>query len=180
MLERAHISSALLGTARHLHVGAYFLQTRLHPDAPKLFAEAKALGLTTSVDCNYDPRERWDSNLREVLVHTDVFLPNEDEARCITGSSDFAVAARQLACLAQAVVVKRGPQGVFTATRGREFELPALPAKVVDTTGAGDSFNAGFLAEFVKGRGLEAGVQNGILAASRSVQKIGGTAAFES
>lgn len=179
LLERAHISRSLLSTARHLHVGAYFLHTRLHPDAPGLFAEAKALGVTTSLDCNYDPREKWDSNLRDVLANTDVFLPNEDEARAITGASNFAEAARALATLAKVVVVKRGAAGAFAVTGTSQLEMAAASTNVVDTTGAGDSFNAGFLTGFVKGRDVLTCLQNGIAAAARSVQKIGGTAAFE-
>jgi sugar/nucleoside kinase (ribokinase family) len=179
LLERSHISTALLRRARHLHVGHYFLQTCLHRDAPELFAEAKALGLTTSLDCNYDPREQWDSNLRQVLLHTDVFLPNEDEAIAITGAADYASAARELLSQAQIVIVKRGAHGVFAASRTASFETPAIPVQAIDTTGAGDSFNAGFLVEFVKGQNLETCVKSGIRAAARSVQKVGGTAAFE-
>lgn len=179
MLECADISKTLLKAARHLHVGAYFLQTRLHVDAPKLFAEAKGIGLTTSLDCNYDPREQWDSNLREVLKHTDVFLPNEDEALAITGASSFSAAARELARLAACVVIKRGAAGAFMVTRTGEFEMPALPTEVVDTTGAGDSFNAGFLAEYTKHGNPESCLRSGMVAAARNVRKIGGTAAFE-
>jgi sugar/nucleoside kinase (ribokinase family) len=179
MLESTDIPTGLLMAARHLHVGAYFLQRRLHSDAPRLFAAAKTLGLTTSLDCNYDPSEQWDSNLRDVLVHTDVFLPNEDEALAITGAPDVVSAARQLASIARVVVVKRGAAGAFTAAGTEEFALPALPTTVVDTTGAGDSFNAGFLVEFVKGSQLDTCVRSGMRAAARNVQHMGGTAAFE-
>jgi sugar/nucleoside kinase (ribokinase family) len=180
MLEAGDISDDMLKSARHFHVGAYFVQSRLHAGAAKLFARAKELGLTTSIDCNYDPAERWDSNLLEVLEHADVFFPNEDEARAITGNSSAAGAARELATRAGCVVVKLGAQGALIATRGREFEVAALPAEVVDTTGAGDSFNAGFLSRFVLGENLEACAEAGVLAAARSVGQVGGTAAFES
>ena len=179
MLERKDLSGELLKSARHLHLGAYFLQTRLHPDAPELFARAKDLGLTTSVDCNYDPHERWDSNLRAVLRHTDLFFPNEDEAIKLTGKLSAVAAARDLAHLAQTVVVKRGADGAWIATRTAEFAVPAIPTQVVDTTGAGDSFNAGFLAEFIKGGQLQACAEAGVLAGSRNVREVGGTAAFE-
>jgi sugar/nucleoside kinase (ribokinase family) len=180
MLDAADITDDVLKSSRHLHIGAYFLQTQLHGGAPKLFARAKALGLTTSLDCNYDPAERWQSNLRAVLEYTDLFFPNEDEARAITHAPDAAAAARELATLAQVVIVKRGALGALIATRDREFEVPAVPADVVDTTGAGDSFNAGFLSRFLRGEQLKACAEAGALAAARSVGKVGGTAAFES
>jgi sugar/nucleoside kinase (ribokinase family) len=179
MLEADEVSDDMLKSARHLHVGAFFLQTRMQAGAAQLFARAQTLGLTTSVDCNHDPAEQWDSNLREVIKHADIFFPNEDEARAITGCPSAASAARELAKLAGCVVVKRGARGALIATRNREFELPAFPTDVVDTTGAGDSFNAGFLSRFLLGEDLEACAQFGALAAARSVGQVGGTAAFE-
>jgi sugar/nucleoside kinase (ribokinase family) len=144
-----------------------------------VFAHAKELGLTTSLDCNYDPAERWDSNLKAVLQYTDVFFPNEDESLKITGKSDATTAACDLARLARIVVVKQGANGALVTSAAEQFEVPAIPAEVVDTTGAGDSFNAGFLAEFIKGRELEACAKAGVLAGARNIQKVGGTAAFE-
>lgn len=179
MLQMKHIPEQLLRSARHLHMGAYFLQTCLHNDAPDLFAQAKKLGLTTSLDCNYDPAERWDSHLKEVLRHVDFFFPNEDEALKITGAANASTAARDLATLAGTVIVKRGAHGAFVASQTIDFEVPALRTEVVDTTGAGDSFNAGFLAAFLGGGVLEACAQAGVLAGARCVQQVGGTAAFE-
>ena len=180
MLDADDILDDMLKSARHFHVGAYFVQSRLHAGAAKLFARAKALGLTTSIDCNYDPAERWDSNLLEVLEYADLFFPNEDEARAITGSPTAAGAARELATRAGCVVVKMGARGALIATRSREFEVAAIPAEVVDTTGAGDSFNAGFLSRFVLGEDLDACAEAGVLAAARNVGQVGGTTAFES
>ena len=179
MLEVNDLPPALLQSARHFHMGAYFLQTRLHPVAPDLFARAKDLGLTTSVDCNYDPVERWDSNLHAVLRHTDFFFLNEDEALKFTGASTAVEAARELATLAGTVVVKLGADGAAVATREEQFKMAAIPTKVGDTTGAGDSFTAGFLAKFLKGSALRTCLEAGMLAGSRNVQFVGGTAAFE-
>lgn len=180
MLAPEHVTDALLKSVRHLHVGAYFLQTDLHAGAPDLFARAKRLGLTTSVDCNFDPDERWDSNLMAVLRHSDLFFPNEDEALSITGEPTARAAARALAALAGTVIVKRGADGAVVVSQDIEFMVPPVPAPtLVDTTGAGDSFNAGFLAEFFKGSNLEACAHAAAVAGSRSVQAIGGTGAFE-
>jgi sugar/nucleoside kinase (ribokinase family) len=179
MLAASDISEVRLRSARHLHMGSYFLQDSFHPDAPAVFALAKKLGLTTSLDTNYDPSERWDSNLRALLQHIDVFLPNEQEALRITGKHDVPSAARELCTLARTVVVKRGGEGALITTADSQFSIPAIPTKVVDSTGAGDSFNAGFLSQFVKRADLERCARAGISAGARSVREIGGTAAFE-
>jgi sugar/nucleoside kinase (ribokinase family) len=113
------------------------------------------------------------------LRHTDLFFPNEDEAIKIAARPNAAAAAHELATLAHAVVVKRGSQGAYIATDKTGFEVSAIPTQVVDTTGAGDSFNAGFLAEFLKGGSLDACAHAGVLAGARNVEKVGGTAAFE-
>lgn len=178
-LRASDISDDLLQSARHLHVGAYFLQTKLHSRAASLFKRAKTFGLTTSLDCNYDPAERWDSHLTSVLRYTDVFLPNEQEARLLTGVSDVREAARELNKLAHAVVVKRGARGVLACAGQDTFTIPAIKTRVVDTTGAGDSFNAGFLHTFLQKKDLKACALAGVKAAARSVTAAGGTAAFE-
>jgi len=179
-LRASDVTHEVLTSARHLHVGAYFLLTALHPDAPELFLTAKRAGLTTSLDCNYDPSETWDSNIWQVLRHTDVFFPNEQEARLLTHCDDPLSAARRLNQFAQLVVVKLGAEGALVVTREETFHQPAVAvADVVDTTGAGDSFNAGFLSQYVRGASLRACAEAGTQAASRSVTKIGGTAAFE-
>ena len=180
MLRPRDLSDEVLKRARHLHVGSYFLLDKLHAGAAGVFARAKKLGLTTSLDCNYDPSERWDSNILKVLKHVDVFLPNEQEARQITGERSVVQAGRKLATCAKTVIVKQGAKGAAVFHEGRSFVAPARKvARVVDTTGAGDSFNAGFLSRFTKGYELEECVTAAIQAAARSVQKRGGTAAFE-
>ena len=84
------------GRARHLHVGSYFLQTGLQEGLPELLAQARAQGLTVSLDTGWDPDEGWDSGLWETLAQTDVFLPNGDEARSITGGTDAEAALASL------------------------------------------------------------------------------------
>lgn len=178
-LRAAHVPSRYLARARHLHVGAYFLLANLQPEAPRLFRRARRLGLTTSLDCNYDPAERWDSGLRDTLAFTDIFFPNEDEARRITGLEDVRAAALELARLARIVALKRGARGVLVAAGKRLLRLPAVPTRVVETTGAGDSFNAGFLTRFVRGAALEECAMAGLRAGARAVTRVGGTTAFE-
>ena len=119
------------------------------------------------------------TGIENVLETTDVFFPNDDEARLLTGEKDLRRAARALQKLARIVVVKRGADGVLVVSSDGEFALPAKRTKVVETTGAGDSLNAGFLTEFAKGASLDECARAGLAAAARSVTKPGGTAAFE-
>lgn len=179
LLRASDVSSEILASARHLHVGAYFLLSELHPNAPELFSRAKTAGLSTSLDCNYDPSERWNSNIWQVLKHTDIFFPNEQEAGCLTGYGDPESAARKLNQYARVVVIKLGAEGALVVTPEESFHQPVIPTKAVDTTGAGDSFNAGFLSRYVRGESLRVCAQAGAEAAARSVTKIGGTTAFE-
>lgn len=179
LLRAGDVPDERLRAARHLHVGHYFLLNKLHRDAPALFRKAKRFGLTASVDCNYDPSEKWDSGLWEVLQHTDVFFPNQQEAALLTGKRNPEAAARELARLARIVAVKLGDKGALVASGSELFRVPAVKTKVVDTTGAGDTFNAGFLSRFLLGAGLRECAQAGVKAAARSVRYVGGTAAFE-
>lgn len=179
MLRPRDIPDAVLRSARHLHVGAYFLLENLHPGAAALFRKAKKLGLTTSLDCNYDPSEAWDSGIRGVLKSTDIFFPNEIEALRLTNSRNVEHAAQELAKLARITIVKLGARGALVCAEGRQFHVPAVKARVVDTTGAGDSFDAGFLACYLKGGSLEASARAGAAAGARAVSAVGGTGAFE-
>jgi len=178
-LQAADVSRELLARARHLHVGHYFLLEKFHKQAARLFRTAKELGLTTSLDCNYDPGEKWDSGICDVLRSTDIFLPNEAEARRLTGSRSAAAAARVLGGMARIVVIKRGVQGALVYSEGKTTRKPAKKVHAVDTTGAGDSFNAGYLARFLSGGTVDQCASAGIAAAARCVMRVGGTAAFE-
>jgi sugar/nucleoside kinase (ribokinase family) len=179
LLRARDVSDHSLRKARHLHVGAYFLLENLHPGAAALFQRARRLGLTTSLDCNYDPAETWDSGICGVLKFTDVFFPNEVEALRLTNCRDVADAAWELAKLARIAVVKLGARGALVCAEGKQFRVPAVKTRVVDTTGAGDSFDAGFLACFLKGGSIEESARAGVVAGARAVSAEGGTAAFE-
>jgi sugar/nucleoside kinase (ribokinase family) len=175
----AHFKREDLQRCRHLHVGHYFLLTGFHPDAATVFRQAKELGITTSLDCNYDPANEWKSHIADVLRYTDVFFPNEEEACRLTGTRSAEAAAAELARLAGTVAVKLGGEGVLVYSNGSRFHRAALAVDVVDTTGAGDSFNAGYLSQFVQGADAGACVEAGLAAAARCISRVGGTTAFE-
>ncbi|MDG4824682.1 carbohydrate kinase family protein [Asanoa sp. WMMD1127] len=165
--------------ARHVHVGSYFLQPRLAAGLPAWFAALRATGTTTSLDTNDDPSGGWDrAGVAATLAHTDVFLPNQAEALALTGATDVAAAARSLAALTPGiVVVKRGAEGALAWTADGPARVPGLPAAPVDTVGAGDSFNAGFLAARLAGRDLGSSLRLAAACGALSTRSAGGTAA---
>ena len=179
LLRAADVPPALVARARHLHVGSFFLLDAARPDLPALFAAARAGGATTSLDCNWDPREGWDGGIRALLAETNVFLPNAAEATRLTGIADVEAAARALVALGPRVVaVKLGADGALAVTAdGAAARCPVLAIDPVDTTGAGDSFDAGFLAGWLAGRSLAACLALGVACGSLSTRGVGGTAA---
>jgi len=145
----------LLEQAQHLHIGGYYLQSKLRPDVPEVFRRAHDLGLTTSLDTGFDPAEEWDSGLREALRETDIFLPNESEAAGITGHQDPQKAVESLADCCRVVALKLGPDGSMACADQEVCVAPGLKVEVVDTTGCGDAFDAGFLHEWLAGEDVE-------------------------
>ena len=166
-LRREDVSEALLSRARHVHIGSYFMQRKLQPHIAAILAQARALGLTTSLDTGYDPYEQWDSGILEALRQVSVFLPNEVEAPAIAGVQDPRVAARKLAELSERVAMKLGAEGSVLLADGQERFAPGYPVEVVDTTGCGDAFNAGFLCAMLDGKGPEECLRWGNAAGAR-------------
>jgi sugar/nucleoside kinase (ribokinase family) len=138
-----------LKSARHVHVSAYFLQTTLQPDVPDLFARAHEAGATTSLDTNWDPAGEWGGGIGAALAKTDLFMPNEAEACALARTPDVQTAVDRLAAGGGVVAVKRGADGAVAVHRHEGAEAPAWPVEVLDTTGAGDSFDAGMVAGFL-------------------------------
>jgi sugar/nucleoside kinase (ribokinase family) len=178
-LSSESIDRDLLTRARHVHVSSFFMQTKLRRGLPELLREVKAAGASTSIDPNWDPTEQWDGGLRTVLPHVDVLLPNGEEAMRVTGHPEPAQAARELASHGPLVTVKLGSDGAIAATRGEELiEVPPVrEVKPVDTIGAGDSFDAGFLAGFLNGWSTERAVALGCACGALSTRAPGGTGA---
>jgi sugar/nucleoside kinase (ribokinase family) len=154
-LRASLIRDELLEATRHVHVSSYFLQRELAPHVPELFDRAHAAGATTSIDPNWDPADMWNGGLTDALTRTDVFLPNAVEARRITKQNDAEAAAVRLAEKGPLVVVKLGADGSLAA-RDRGVTRAGAPSiDPVDSTGAGDAFDAGFLASWQRGDPVE-------------------------
>jgi sugar/nucleoside kinase (ribokinase family) len=159
----------------HLHVSSYFLQEGLRPGLRGLFARAHAAGLTTSLDPGFDPSERWDPDLVATLGETDLFFPNEVELRAIAGRADIADALRRLENGRTRVVAKLGAQGCMALEAGEPLAVPAFRTDPVDTTGAGDSFDAGFLHAWLRGMSMLDSLRWGAACGSLSTRGLGGT-----
>jgi sugar/nucleoside kinase (ribokinase family) len=171
----ADFDITILKNARHLHVGSFFLQSALRPGLAALFAAAHDRGITTSLDAGWDDTGCWDYGIRAVLKYTDIFFPNETEAQNITKKNDSRAAAQDLASFCKIAVIKRGKNGAFCIADGRTYSVPVMgDMPVVDTTGAGDTFNAGFLYAFLHGKPTEACLEYGNAAGSISVGHAGG------
>jgi sugar/nucleoside kinase (ribokinase family) len=175
-LRAEQVTRALLQKARHLHVASYFLQTALRPGLPELFRAAHQLGLTTSLDTNWDPSGTW-MGFDELLGQVDVFLPNQNEALAISRASTLETALQILSHKCRVVAVKCGKNGAL-AQRGDEgARAAALPVQVIDTVGAGDSFDAGFLCGWLNGWSLEKTLALAAACGSLSTRAPGGTSA---
>lgn len=154
-LRRDDVPADLMARCRHMHVASYFLQTRLQPDLPRLFADARAAGLSTSLDTGYDPTQSWDGGLLELLPNVDLFLPNEVEAPAIAEAPSVEVALATLCAMSRVVALKLGPGGAIACDGEQTIRMPAFAVEVVDTTCCGDAFNAGLLSALMEGLSLE-------------------------
>lgn len=175
-LQASDVPDDLLRQSRHLHVASYFLQTKLQVGLPSLFNRAHSLGLTTSLDTNYDPSEKW-TGFDSLLSAADVFFPNRTEALSIIGASDVESAARQLANKSRLVVIKLGADGAALRTNDKTIFVPSLPVNLIDAVGAGDSFDAGFLYGYLANWDLDKALKLGVVCGALSTQASGGTAA---
>ncbi len=167
-----------LASARHFHMSSLFLQRELLPHVPELFRRMKDAGLTTSLDTNDDPDDRWSRVLEDILPHVDILLPNEREAMKMSRTDDVETALSRLAQKVETVVVKMGASGAIALHGGHRFSASAVPVTVVDPIGAGDSFDAGFLHQFLRGADLTTCLAFGNLCGAFSTTACGGTEAF--
>jgi sugar/nucleoside kinase (ribokinase family) len=127
-----------------VHVASPFLTPAVTSDLPALLAELRDAGIGTSLDTNWDPAENW-AGIAEALPFVDVLLPNRAELDAL-GGVDAIIAA------GPRVVVKDGAEGGWSVSRSEDrISAPGLSIDVVDTTGAGDSFDAGYLAAIAHG-----------------------------
>ncbi|HVO93380.1 MAG TPA: carbohydrate kinase family protein [Terriglobales bacterium] len=177
-LTVAHLDFERLAQARHFHLSSLYLQTGLHPGLPEFLLQLKRAGLTISLDTNDDPANTWGSPLQQILPLVDIFMPSEGEICRMTGQSELAEAFRVIDDKVPTIVVKRGPKGCTVKHLDQIIDVPGVPVNPVDTIGAGDSFNAGFLCGYLKGKDLATCARAGNIAGSLSTLAAGGTESY--
>lgn len=178
-LRASEISDEVMISARHMHLSSVFLQEGLKPDIIDLFRRAKKLGLSTSLDPQWDPVEKWDINLRGLLPWVDVFLPNREELLRLTSSMNIEHAIQQISPFCNVVVVKNGVEGAIMWDKTKTVSQPAfLNDSVIDAIGAGDSFNSGFIYKYSKKRPLNECLEFAALTGAINTTGAGGTSAF--
>lgn len=175
-LKAADAPRDVFAGAAHLHMTSFFLQHALQPSFAALFRKAHQQGLTTSFDPNSDPSQSWGRDIWDVIAESDIFFVNETEALQLSQKGVVEEALALLGSKARCVVVKRGPLGATGVKDGETATSPGFPIRPVDTTGAGDSFAAGFVHAFLQRRGLAECLEAGNACGALSALQVGGTA----
>lgn len=175
-LDYAELPLSALKGHRHLHLTSYFLQQRLQPFFPQIFAQARQMKLTTSFDPNSDPSLVWKGEIQEALAHTDVLFLNEMEALKLTRRRDVRSALECLGPSVPCVVIKRGRRGAMAMKDRQIFSASGFEVEALDSTGAGDSFDAGFIAGFLEGRTVRECLELANACGALSTLQAGGTA----
>lgn len=170
-----------LSRARHMHFSSSFIQPGIRKDLTVLFHKAKKLGLTTSLDTQWDPEEKWDLPLENLLPFVDVFLPNIQEFKFLTHCNTIEEGIQKIQKYSNVIVIKNGSEGAMVWDgKALHFQPVFTNDSVVDCIGAGDSFNAGFIRDFINCKPLTKCLETGALTGAISTTKAGGTDAFES
>lgn len=173
------ISGDMLASAGHLHISSIFLQTGLRKGILGLMQRAKNSGMTISLDTQWDPEEKWELPLFELLPLVDVFLPNTQEFLNLSHSATLSEGIDKLSSLLNILIVKDGITGASLWHNGQWVNQPAfLNTDVADAIGAGDSFDAGFIHRYINGNPLEDCLRYAALMGAINTTKPGGTTAF--
>jgi len=174
-VEPADIPEQVLESARHLHIGSYFLIRKIQSYYPKIIEKMKKQGATISLDTNWDPEEKWGDGLWRILTYVDIFFPNENEIKAITGKDSLEKAVAELKDMIPIIAIKKGAEGAEVYSDGNVYHAKALPVEVADTVGAGDSFDAGFLCGYLKGATIQECARMGCICGSLNARMPGGT-----
>ena len=180
-LTLSDISENVLESGKHLHLSSVFLQKGIKSSIVDLFRSAKEKGLTTSLDPQWDPDEKWDLDLNSLLPLVDIFLPNEEELKQLTGLEHLEDAMDSIAPFSNMIVVKRGIKGALMRKGEETVAQDAfLNPAVVDAIGAGDSFNSGFIHKYIQEATAYECLRFAALTGAINTTAAGGTDAFSS
>ena len=178
-VQPSDLTDEMLSSCRHWHLASYFLLNQLRSHWKTWLQKCRAAGLSTSLDTNWDPDEGW-RDMLDLLPLIDVFLPNEAEALAISGEADLGRAGQKLSGRCPLVVVKCGERGSIAFKDGGTVECAvpddAKPTSIIDNTGAGDNFDAGFLRAWLLGKPVEECMALGCRCGAASLSAAGGIA----
>lgn len=164
-----------LEQSKHLHIGSYFLLKSVQKKFPDMIDCIHKNNGTVSLDTNWDPEEKWESGLKDILPKIDIFFPNENEAMAITGESTAEKAIDVLKSVIPVVAVKLGANGAITYYQGKSGFFESIDVPKVDAVGAGDSFDAGFVYGFITGEDMDTCTRMGNITGSLNIRGEGGT-----
>lgn len=156
-----------------LYCGHFCLPGMRPSGGVEMLRRAQGEGIVTALDTGWDPDD-WErggrDEVRAMLRYTDVFMPNMEEVRALTGLADPDAAAAQLTSWgAGTVIVKLGADGALALRGDERVSVPSLPVQVADTVGAGDSFNAGALYALARGWPLGDVLRLGVAVAAHAI-----------
>lgn len=171
-----YIPDEVYESGDHLHFGSYFLQTGMKGHWAGVLQRAKEAGMTTSFDTGWDVEEKWEmSEFEEILAITDYFIPNEEEILHLTRAENVEQALGKLPAKRGNVALKRGGDGsLLIRPDGERIQREPFRVKAIDTTGAGDSFNAGLIHGIVTRMSLEESLDFANASGALAVKRIGG------
>jgi sugar/nucleoside kinase (ribokinase family) len=175
-LTAAEVSRPLLTGFTHMHISSYYLQRALQPGIPGLCAMAKRTGLTVSLDPGHDPSGEWSRTLWDSIANCDVLFVNEVELAALSGHSRVSQGLRAINNGSTITIAKLGKNGAAALAGDQLYTTQAIEVQATDTTGAGDSFNAGFLHLWLRKFPLETCLQCGSICGGLSTRGLGGCA----
>jgi sugar/nucleoside kinase (ribokinase family) len=177
-LSERELDLSYVFNAKHLHVSSYFLQKGIRPRLIEIFRKAKDAGVTTSLDTNDDPEGRWSGDIQLLLRYVDILFPNERELCKLAQVDDANKAADVLSQKVPLLVIKRGAQGAIARSGKDKYTGFPPVVDLVDPVGAGDTFDAGFIHQFIRGGQVEDCLKFANITGALSVTRAGGTEAF--
>lgn len=177
-LTERELELSYLFSAKHLHVSSYFLQKGIRPHLIEIYRKAKEAGLSTSLDTNDDPEDRWSGDIQLLFKYVDILLPNEREACKLAQTTDVERAAHALSQKVPILVIKRGSQGAMVLANKEKFSGFPPVVDMADPIGAGDTFDAGFVHQYIRGAKIEDCLRFANMVGALSVTRAGGTEAF--
>ena len=174
LLDVENVPDEVLCSARHIHVLCYAPDK--HTKYLSFFRRVRSLNRTVSFDLGYDDTEEWSAKVLDLAKIVDIFMPNDKEAMRYTRTGTPDAALRILSEIGNTVVIKRGKDGSIGSRNSVVERAEAFKVTSVDTTGAGDSFNSGFIYGWLNGNSLKECLLIGNAMGASSVQKYGGCA----